>query len=92
MPKFLKFSNRIVNTAFIRYVDIDQSAEKFTIHLDQTLRPSAFIFGTGYFDSVPFQMWASKAEHPQSYATIEKWIHSIECVSDENKIKKDYIA
>jgi hypothetical protein len=85
MPKFIKFNNRIVNTAFIRYVDIDKPAEKFTIHLDQYLRSSAFIFGTGYFGSDPSQIWASKADYPESYATIEKWIQSMECVSDEKK-------
>ncbi len=85
MPKFIKFNNRIVNTAFIRCVDIDKPAEKFNIHLDQYLRSSAFVFGTGYFSSDPSQIWASKAEHPESYATIEKWIQSMECVSNEKK-------
>ena len=30
MSRFLKFSNRIVNTAFIKRVDIDKEAEKYT--------------------------------------------------------------
>ena len=84
MPKFIKFSNRIVNTALIRWVDIDKSAEKFTIHVDQSLRSSVFIFGTGYFSSDPYTIWASKADYPESYATIEKWIQTMECVSEEN--------
>ena len=83
MSKFIKFSNRIVNTAFIRYVVIDEQAKKFTIHLDQTLSNAPFILGTGYFDSSSIQMYASKTEHPESYATIEKWIKSINCVSND---------
>ena len=84
MPKFIKFNNRIVNTALIRWVDIDKPAAKFTIHLDQSIRSSFFVFGSGYFSSDPYIIWASKAQHPESYATIEKWIQSMECVSDEN--------
>jgi hypothetical protein len=78
MTKFIKFSNRIVNTAFIRYVDIDKPAEKFTIHLDQSL------YSNSFFGSSSIKICASKAEHPESYATVEKWIQSIHCVSDRN--------
>jgi hypothetical protein len=83
MTKFIKFTNRIVNTAFIRYVDIDKPAEKFTIHLDPYLQSSYFFLGTGYFGTELTQTWASKKEYPESYATIEKWIQSMECVSNK---------
>ena len=32
MSKFLKFSNRVVNTAFIKHIDYDKSIEKYSIH------------------------------------------------------------
>ncbi len=85
MTKFIKFTNRIVNTAFIRYVEIDKPAEKFTIHLEPYLEPGWFFLGTGYFGSGLRQMWASKEAHPESYATIEKWIQSMDCVSNDKK-------
>lgn len=85
MTKFIKFTNRIVNTAFIRCVDIDKSAEKFTIHLDQSLNSSFLFLGTGYFGTGTNQIWASKKEYPESYASIERWIQNMDCVSNENK-------
>ena len=85
MTKFIKFTNRIVNTAFIRCVDIDKSAEKFTIHLDQSLNSSYLFLGTGYFGTSPTQIWASKKEYPESYASIEKWIQNMDCVSNDKK-------
>lgn len=42
MSKFLKFSNRIVNTAFIRSVDFDKNAQKYTLNLG--LMCSTFIW------------------------------------------------
>ena len=83
MTKFIKISNRIVNTAFIRYVDIDKPAEKITIHLDQALHSNPFFLGIGYFGSSSIKICASKAEYPESYATVEKWIQSINCVSND---------
>jgi hypothetical protein len=53
--------------------------------IDQSLNSSYFILGTGYFGTDPSQIWASKKAHPESYATIEKWIQSMDCVSNENK-------
>jgi len=85
MSKFIKFSNRIVNTAFIRYVDIDKTAQKYTLHLGNTHMNGAFILGSGAISSQESQVYATKTEHPKSYATIEKWIESLECVSEEKK-------
>ena len=81
MSKFLKFSNRIVNTAFIRYVDIDKNVPKYTLHLGNMHTGGTFIFGSGGFNSQESQVYATKTEHPESYAIIEKWVNSLECVS-----------
>ncbi len=85
MSKFLKFSNRIVNTAFIRYVDIDKNAEKYTLHLGFQQFSGFNILGTGAITSHETQIYATKTEHPESYATIENWINSVECVSEEKQ-------
>lgn len=82
MSKYIKFSNIIINTAFIKHVEIDKLAEKFTIHLSSSPHSGAFFLGSGYFHGHSSYIWASKAEHPESYATVEKWIHSMKCVSD----------
>ncbi len=85
MSKFIKFSNRIVNTAFIRYVDFDKTAQKYTLHLGNTYMNGVFILGSGGFNSQESQVYATKSEHPESYAIIEKWIESLKCVSEEKK-------
>jgi len=85
MSKFLKFSNRIVNTAFIKYVDIDKNIPKYTLNLGNAHTTGTFIFGSGGFNSQESQVYATKTEHPESYAIIEKWIGTLECVSEEKK-------
>ena len=74
MSKFLKFSNRIVNTAFIKYVDIDKNVPTYTLHLGDAYTAGTFILGTGGFNSQESQVYATKTEHPERYAIIEKWI------------------
>jgi hypothetical protein len=83
MSKFLKFSNRIVNTAFIRSVEIDKNVPKYTLNLGNAHTAGTIILGSGGFNSQESQVYALKTEHPESYAIIEKWINSIECVSNE---------
>ena len=83
MSRFIKFSNQIVNTAFIRYVNIDKPAEKITIYLTSSPHSGSFILGTGHFREHFSHIWASKAQHPENYATLEKWIKSINCVSND---------
>ena len=79
MSKFIKFSNRIVNTAFIKYVNIEPN--KYTLHLASNDFTGSVLFGSGSIGSHDNLVYATKTDHPESYATIEKWIQSIECVS-----------
>jgi hypothetical protein len=85
MSKFLKFSNRIVNTAFIKHVHFDKNAQKYTLYLGLQEFSGTVIFGSGGINSHEYQIYATKTEHPESYATIEKWIEKLECVSEEKK-------
>jgi len=75
MSRFLKFSNRIVNTAFIKQVEIDKVAEKYTIHMITNYYQGVSIMGSGSFQSQPDIIWAGKKEHPESYKTIDDWIN-----------------
>lgn len=75
MSRYLKFSNRIVNTAFIKRVDIDKEAEKYTIYMATNSYRGFSIFGSGLFQSDPDIIWAGKKEHPESYKTIDDWIN-----------------
>ena len=85
MSKFLKLSNRIVNTALIQYVHFDKTAGKYSIHLAGTSTNGYFILGSGNISSYSNEIYATKEEHPASYEAIERWYNSIECVSNEKK-------
>jgi len=85
MSKFIKFSNRIVNTAFIKHVSIEKNPDKFILHLGTSNHQGIVLLGSGGITHQPEQIWASKKEHPESYATIEKWIDTLECVSNNKK-------
>lgn len=85
MSKFLKFSNRIVNTAFIRSVDFDKNVQMYTLNLGTMNIEGSFILTIGGFKSEESRVYATKVEHPESYATIEKWISTLGCASEEKK-------
>ncbi len=80
MSRYIKFSNRIVNTAFIKYVNIE--ADKYTMHLASNAISGTHILGSGQINSGDYIVYATKTEHPESYATIDKWIKSLNCVSN----------
>ena len=81
MSKFIKFSNRIVNTAFIKYVNVE--TDKYTMHLASNAITGSSILGSGHIASHDYIIFATKTEHPESYATIDKWVKSLESVSNE---------
>jgi hypothetical protein len=80
MSKYIKFSNGIINTAFIRCVDINKPAKQFIIHLNSSHNTG---LGFGYFRNEYNQILVSEAKHPEGYASVEKWIKSINCVSND---------
>jgi hypothetical protein len=74
MSRFIKLSNRIINTAFITRVDIiaDKPAYELvmaTHHIDGGL-----LFGSGSLISRDYRIVASKEKHPESYKAIDDWI------------------
>ena len=79
MQRFLKFSNRIVNTAYIKYVEIEP--DKYTLKFASEYVSGATLFGSGSIESNSYQVFATKLDHPDSYAIIDKWIKSLECAS-----------
>ena len=81
MSKFLKFSNRIVNTGFIRSVDFDKNAQMYTLNLGTMNIEGSFLLSSGGFKSDESRVYVTKVEHPESYAIIEKWIGTLECAS-----------
>ena len=64
MSKFKKFSNRIVNTAFIKHVHIDKNAQKYTLYLGLQEFLGTVILGSGGINSYEYQIFATKTEHP----------------------------
>ena len=85
MSRFLKLSNRIVNVANISYIHFDKAAEKYSLHLLTTSHSGFLMFGSGAINGDTHQIFATKKDHPESYTTIEKWVNSIECVTNEKK-------
>ena len=83
MSKFLKLSNRIINTAFIKHIDYDKSIEKYSIYCGSLTSNGLFILGTGNIEPYDKYIYATKKDHPESYNTIEKYYNSIKCVTDE---------
>lgn len=69
-----------VNTAFIRCIDIDKPAKQFIIHLNSS---HIVGYGFGYFRNEYNKVLVSDAKHPEDYASVEKWINSIKCVSND---------
>jgi hypothetical protein len=84
MSRFLKLSNRIVNTALIQHVYFDKTAGKYSIHLAGSSTQGLFILGSGNISSYGNEIYATKEEHPASYEAIERWYNSVECVSNKN--------
>ncbi len=84
MSRFLKLSNRIVNTALIQHVHFDKTAGKYSIHLAGSSTQGLFILGSGNISSYGNEIYATKEEHPASYEAIERWYNSVECVSNKN--------
>lgn len=75
MSRFLKFYNRIVNTAFIKRVDIEP--DKYTIFLASNHHSGVSVLGIGYMGAHDDIIWASKTEHLQSYKVIDDWINNM---------------
>lgn len=83
MSKFLKLSNKVVNTAFIKHIDYDKAIEKYSIHFGSLTSQGAVILGSGNIQPYENYIYATKKDHPESYNTIEKYYNSITCVTNE---------
>jgi hypothetical protein len=81
MTKFIKFAHVIINTAYINHVAIYKPAKKFIIHVNSSQNSGMFFLGTGYFCNNFNHLLVSDAEDPEGYASVEKWIQTMECVS-----------
>ena len=47
------------------------------------MHSGAHILGTGSINSHDEIIYCCKVEHPENYATIDKWVKSLDCVSNE---------
>ena len=88
MSKFLKLTGKVINIAHIQHISHDKTLEKYNFYLAESIYGS-FIFGSGFINTGNNSIYATKKEHPESYEAIEKWINSIECISNANKKNKD---
>jgi hypothetical protein len=77
MSRFIKLSNRIVNTAFITRVDIIKDKPAYELVMATSHIDGGWLFGSGNLMSQDYRIVASKEEHPESYKAIDDWIHSM---------------
>ena len=87
MSNFLKLYGRIINTNYIQHILHDNKLEIYRLYLIPQTN-GTFIFGTGSINTNN-EIYATKKDHPESYKAIDRWINSIECVSNANKKNKD---
>ena len=83
MSKYLKFSNKIVNTALIKHIDYDKAIEKYSIHFGSLTSYGSIILGSGNINVYDKYIYATKKEHPEDYNIIEKYYNSITCITNE---------
>ncbi len=76
MSRFIKLSNRIINTALIKRVDFTEP-DKYVVY-----------FANNYFNTIGYYnkqfyetdcIIACKKEHPESYKAIDEWIKHLPC-------------
>lgn len=83
MTKFLKLTGRIINTSLIQHIYFDKAAEKYSLYLSTVNHSGFLMLGSGSFHGVNNEIYATKKDHQESYETIEKWVNSLECVSNK---------
>ncbi len=74
MSRFIKLSNRLVNTAFITRVDIIADKPAYELVMASLHISGRWLFGSGGIDSHDYRIIACKEEHPESYKAIDDWI------------------
>jgi hypothetical protein len=84
MTKFLKLTGRVINTSFIQHIYFDKAAEKYSLYLSTVHHSGFLMLGSGSFNGVNNEICANKKDHQESYETIEKWVNSLECVSNKS--------
>jgi hypothetical protein len=83
MSKFLKLTNRVINTTSIKHIDYDKAIEQYSIHFGSLTSRGSVILGSGIIDVYDKYIYATKKEHPENYNIIEKYYNSITCITNE---------
>ena len=73
MSKFLKLTNRVINTTSIKHIDYDKAIEKYSIHFGSLTSCGSVLFGSGNIGVYDKYIYATKKEHPEDYNIIEKY-------------------
>jgi len=76
MIKFLKFSFTIINTLYIKQIDIQPN--KYDIYLnDNKIKGSYNMFKLGELTSKSSKIEISNDTHPNDYIKMTKWIENL---------------
>jgi hypothetical protein len=69
---FIRFSNRIVNPAWIQSIEITPAAYK--ILMSEPHMSGYILFSFGLVDSVNKPLWIDKEKEPADYQLMTTWI------------------
>lgn len=82
MSKFLRLSSSVINTSYIRYIQIKQN--KFHIEMFNNRIYGTMILGSGNMDVEDESFEVSAEEHPTDYKMVEEWIKNLETSKENN--------
>ena len=77
MVRFLKLSNQILNTYYIRKINIYQNPNQYKIWLEKPPEQNGYIFfGFGYLDTFceEEEIEVKEEDHAEDYKVVKKWI------------------
>ena len=69
---FIRFSNRIINPAWIQSIEIVPNAYKIIMSDPHT--DGFILFSSGSISSTNKPVWIQKDKHPDDFQIVTKWI------------------
>lgn len=74
--KWIKFSNRVVNTAHISHIDI--SPERISLHINNALHQGSgwgsTFFGFFSFKPVNYEVYVDRKDNEVAFQMVKEWI------------------
>ena len=85
MSQFIKLSNRIINTHFIRTVWHNKDKQLYNICFVNMEVKGMFLFGSGNLITDEYYAVYEKTNNSADYDIIDSWYNNVQCVTKTNK-------